>query len=94
MVEKTKKSKTLQNGSDKSWKSTRQINNLKPRRVRTFKKSISEDWLKTIVEEFLRLHNWIYEDEEIVKFDLTLNTIDIKVKNTGKGVVRIDFNDT
>jgi hypothetical protein len=66
-----------------------------PKRVRSLKVPISEDWLKQLIEEYLRnpAHPWIHDDEEIVEFRLTFDTkgvvneISIKLKKEKGGTV-------
>jgi hypothetical protein len=59
------------------------------KKVRSLKVPISEDWLKSLIEEYLRnpAHPWIHDDEEIVEFALTLDEISIKLKKEKGGVV-------
>jgi len=66
-----------------------------PKRVRSLKVPISEDWLKQLIEEYLRnpAHPWIHDDEEVVEFRLTFNEISIKLKKEKGGTV-IHLNDT
>ena len=65
------------------------------KKVRSLKVPISEDWLKQLIEEYLRnpAHPWIHDDEEIVEFHLTFKEISIKLKKEKGGSV-INFNDS
>ena len=60
------------------------------KKVRLLKQSISDDWLKEVVEEKLRQLHFINGDETIIEFHLTLKEISIKLKKDAQGgVVKI-----